>query len=294
MDLVFKPRVPWRVLVGYRKLRKFALRVLLNLIHRRPFWSRAHFTTLHRMIDLRRVAPTAIPVVINNFNRHDSLRTLVAWLQRLEGEKAIIILDNASTYPPLLDYYRTLRDVANVQVVRLGYNSCLEGIKDAVAEMGAFRRYVVTDADLVPYPNTPSDILRRMDALLERYPQFSQVGASLEIRDIPDHYPLKAKVQDWESRYWPPEAPAVDAEAYEAWVDTTFGMYRRGVDVARIEPAMRMARPYTLKHVDWYMDPAHLTDEQKFYLRVAKPVASWTKRLREQGSPSPDLPRPAS
>lgn len=274
-------RMPWRLYLLLWDVRKYAMRLLVNLCDRRPLYSWTNLRTLLRMLDSRRLSPSSFPIVINNFNRLDSLRILVDWLRSLDGETSIIILDNGSSFAPLRDYYRSLRQVPNLQVVRLGYNARLYGIEDAVRELRAFRRYVVTDPDLVPYPDTPRDILRHMDALLDRYPRFSHVGASLEVRDIPDHYPLKAAVQEWESRYWPPRATPVGADGYEAWVDTTFAMYRQGADVTRIEPAMRLARPYTLKHVDWYLDPARLTDEQRFYQRVSHPVASWTMRLRE-------------
>lgn len=274
------PRIPWRLYLLLWEVRKFALRLLVNLRHRRPFWSIANLCTLHRMIDPRRLPADAIPVVINNFNRADSLRTLVDWILTLEGNPAVIILDNGSTYPPVKAYYRSLRALPQVQVVRLGFNARLYGIADAVQELTAFPRYVVTDPDLVPYPQTPRNILTHMKAMLDRYPQFTHVGASLEIRDIPATYPLREQVIAWESRYWPPAATPVGLDGYEAWVDTTFGMYRQGADVTQIAPAMRLARPFTLQHVDWYLDPDHLTDEQRFYRRVSLPVASWTHKLR--------------
>jgi len=49
------------------------------------------------------VDPTTIPVYFNNFNRHDAMRRMIDWLQDA-GTKRIVILDNASTYPPLLEY----------------------------------------------------------------------------------------------------------------------------------------------------------------------------------------------
>ncbi len=282
MKAILKLRMPWRLYLLLWDVRKYVLRLLMNVRYRRPFWSWVNLTTLHRMLDARRLIPASIPIVINNFNRFDSLCALIEWIRGLDGEKSIIILDNASTYPPLRAYYRSLRKSPNVQVVRLGFNSRLYGIEDVVKELGGFRRYVVTDADLVPYPDTPPDMLQRMDALLDKHPQFTHVGASLEICDIPAHYPLRDKVLAWESRYWPPQAEAVGPDGFVAWVDTTFGMYRQGADVTKIDPAMRLARPYRLKHVDWYIDPARMTDEQRHYLCVSRPVASWTAKLREQ------------
>ena len=45
-----------------------------------------------------------IPIVINNFNRLGYLKRLIASLES-RGYKNIHIIDNNSTYPPLLEYY---------------------------------------------------------------------------------------------------------------------------------------------------------------------------------------------
>ena len=44
-----------------------------------------------------------VAVIINRFNRVSSLRRLVKWLLDA-GQKNVIIIDNASTYAPLLEY----------------------------------------------------------------------------------------------------------------------------------------------------------------------------------------------
>ena len=47
-----------------------------------------------------------IPIIINNFNRLDTLQKLIASLE-IRGYRNIYIIDNLSTYPPLLDYYKS-------------------------------------------------------------------------------------------------------------------------------------------------------------------------------------------
>ena len=49
---------------------------------------------------------TEIPIIINNFNRLSTLKELLTSLEQ-RGYNNIHILDNASTYPPLLAYYKT-------------------------------------------------------------------------------------------------------------------------------------------------------------------------------------------
>ena len=45
------------------------------------------------------------PIVINNFNRIDTLLILIKGLET-RGYNNIYIIDNDSTYPPLLEYYK--------------------------------------------------------------------------------------------------------------------------------------------------------------------------------------------
>ena len=235
-------------------------------------------TSFRTLLNPKEIPAHSIPVVINNYNRLDSLRIQVEWLQSLNAPVWIVILDNASSFPPLLEYYAKL-DPDKAHVIRLGYNSGFEGLQDAARCLRRCPYFVITDPDLIPYPDTPKDILDRMRAALRALPEVHMVGASLEIDDIPPFYPLRDKVQKWEARFWPPLAKRIGDWGFDAWVDTTFAMYRQGGDVLQIEPAMRLDRPYVLKHVDWYTHPAHLTDEQKHYAARSQPIASWTSRL---------------
>ena len=49
-----------------------------------------------------------IPVIINNFNRLEYLKKLIESLE-IRGYRNIYIIDNLSTYPPLLQYYNTCK-----------------------------------------------------------------------------------------------------------------------------------------------------------------------------------------
>lgn len=271
--------LPWALYCGLWELRIRRLRRRLN-----PGRRTLTGTSWSSLLRSDRVPRDAVPVLINNFNRLDTLKIQIGWLKSLTRRVWIIILDNASEYPPLLSFYNQLESDPEVHVVRLGYNSGMEGLQKAVSSLAEIPYLVVTDPDLIPYPSTPLDILDRMQAALEAFPEIGMVGASLEIADIPEYYPLRDRVQDWESRFWPPAAEALGDYGFRAWVDTTFAMYRQGVDVLDIEPAMRLDRPYVLKHVDWYVAPGQLSDEQLFYARVSQPIASWTARLRKEGS----------
>ena len=63
--------------------------------------------------------PKTIPIIIISFNQLHYLRQLVDFLLR-QGYTRIVILDNASTYTPLLDYFETIED--RVTIHRLETN----------------------------------------------------------------------------------------------------------------------------------------------------------------------------
>src|SRR5690606_6941213 len=51
-----------------------------------------------KRIDHTKIKEGSIPILLNNFNRLESLKELISWLMTLETPTSIIILDNKSTY----------------------------------------------------------------------------------------------------------------------------------------------------------------------------------------------------
>jgi len=227
------------------------------------------------LINFDKVAKDSMPILIINYNRYETLNQMVDWLLRLHQAVSIIILDNASNYKPLLQYYDQL-DIPNVQVVHFPENYGLTKLIALSQTLQDFDYYVVTDPDLLPYESTRPDILQRMKDTLDKYKDINHVGASLEINDIPDHYPLKDAVLKWETQWWKVKR---EPGVYEAFVDTTFGMYRSNSEVMKLYPALRLGNPYTLKHVDWYLDPHGLDPEAKHGLKTKTVLSSWMTRL---------------
>jgi hypothetical protein len=231
-------------------------------------------------VDLSRVQPGSMPVLINNFNRLDLLRLQISWLSSLPTPVSIIIVDNKSDYQPLLDFYKTLQG-SNIQVVMLGFNSWRKGLVEVAKQLKAFDKYVITDPDLLPYPDTPSDLLSHLAQLLDDHSEYNHIGTSLEINDLPQT-DLGQKVTRHESQFWPPIAERVGKFAFVGPIDTTFAMYRRSSKVELIAPSLRTDRPYRLHHSDWYLKPGEFTSEYIHYVETAGMCASWAKDVRGQ------------
>ena len=208
-----------------------------------------------------------IPVIINNFNRLESLRSLVAWLESA-GMKNIIILDNGSTYPPLLSYYSSCPHEI-VRETNLGPLALW-------SSRNLWRRvrndyYIYSDSDVVPDTYCPSDVIQLLYGILRSHPLSEKIGLGLRIDDLPDHYARKTEVIAWEMRYW--QRP-ISTNLYEAAVDTTFAMYRPRTMGGWWLRSLRTGGAYVARHVPWYQDSNNLTEEERFYVRTAKPGMS--------------------
>jgi len=190
-----------------------------------------------------------------------------------------LIIDNQSTYPPLLEYYKRI-DHPCVQVIYLNFNSWRKGAEYiGKKKLKDFDKFIITDSDLLPYRDTPRDLVSHISKLLDKYPSYNHIGTSLEIKDLPDHYPLKQTVVKYESRFW---QDLINEEVYNAKIDTTFAMYRNSSTILATEPALRSARPYRLKHVDWYLDPTEHSAEYEYYLRSCKSFATWAHESKRK------------
>lgn len=231
--------------------------------------------------DYSKIPPTAIPILINNFNRLDLLKQQIDWLLSLDGEVAIIIVDNLSTYPPLLDFYKNL-DAPNVQVVDLKFNSWRLGAAYLAKKLTNFEKVVITDSDLLPYPDTPKDLLLHLSKLMDKYPDYNHIGLSLEIEDLPEDVPMRAKIYKHESQFWSPQTACLQEEVYVAAIDSTFAMYRPDSTILALSPALRTVRPYTLKHIDWYLKPSDYSEEYQYYLASCKSFATWATQLKKK------------
>ena len=113
-----------------------------------------------------------VPIIINNYNRLDFLCKLIFSLET-RGYTNIYIIDNASTYPPLLEYYKTCPYTIFRLRNNVGYKAIWE---TGIYEMFKNDYYVYTDSDLQIDESCPGDFMRRFVEILKMFPTCQKVG----------------------------------------------------------------------------------------------------------------------
>jgi hypothetical protein len=199
-------------------------------------------------------------VFVNNRDNLDrGFRSLVRWL-RDAGVKTVCVIDNASTWPPLLDFYQRDREF---DLISLSENKGPYAFWELDMHK-AGHPFIITDPDVIVPASCPSDLICRMHSLMNMR-DAAKTGPSLRIDNLPDHYVQKQRVLDWESQFW--QKPVGDGKphAYEAQIDTTFALYKPGSWHWPEGAHLRMAPPYSIEHVPWYEDSSLANAEREHY-----------------------------
>lgn len=209
------------------------------------------------------------PVYVNVFNRFTTTRRLCEQIAAIDDAVPIVI-DNASTWEPLLDWYRD----CPFEVIRLTENMG----HHAPWKCGATTRrndgfYCVTDCDL-DLEGVPADLMDVLMHPIGRWPiPPVKSGVALRIDDLPT---WQTQVIEWEQRFWRHKTGIY----YHAPIDTTLAMYRANTPiriatkVAGIR-ATRAAGPYITRHMPWYLNPTDLDAENANYFATANGSNSW-------------------
>jgi hypothetical protein len=209
--------------------------------------------------------------LIINFNRLSLPLKLANWCANNGLEP--IIIDNNSTYPPLLEYYNT-RCPFPVVRMKENYGAHVVWKENLLDKLGIRGNYIVTDPDL-DLSGIPPDFLIVLEEGLRSYPMFDKCGFSLELQGVKNQGTI-----DWEKPFW---QSALDSMYFNAPVDTTFALYKTRTFSYK---GLRTNRPYTAIHVPWSYD--HIRDlpedEQYYYRTQDEDTASHTHVRKDENS----------
>lgn len=209
-------------------------------------------------------------VYINNRNYLTWPKNMVEVLQ-IQGHD-VEIIDNASTYQPLLDWY----DSNVVKVHRLDQNlgpssPWLSGVIDYS------NYYVITDPDL-DISDIPDDWDEFLIKGLNKY-GCGKCGFSLDETKIPPSNP--AWIPDEFNLYPDGDHPARWGSHIKLGrgyinypIDTTFALYHPNIQNHFIG-GIRTDRPYTARHLPWHIVLDETKDEKYYEIKMDEEIYNY-------------------
>lgn len=223
-----------------------------------------------------------IPIFIITRDRVTPLKKSIASYIPL-GDIEIVIHDNNSTYPPMIEYLKELES----QGIKVYRNPDASNTYAAIGEevdntirywymINDSDYYIVTDPD-IELESADPNMLKLYAKALKQFPQATVIGTMLRIDDIPDCFKFKEtmiyshKIQFWNHT---PKTTVLGHDLLWCAIDTTFGMYRKGFRFRRLNLGFRSYAPYMARHLDWYQDSDNLTEEEQYYRDHASSVST--------------------
>ncbi|WP_298903221.1 glycosyltransferase family 2 protein [uncultured Psychroserpens sp.] len=240
------------------------------ITHKLNVWYNHNFNTTVRS---QLKDPKCIPIIIISFNQLRDLKQLVDFLLK-HNYSNVVIVDNNSTYKPLLDYFEIINDKVTVCQLEHNIGHLSFWKSETIFKKYSSGYYVVTDADIVPVNGCPDTFMSTLRVLLDEAFDRTKVGFSLKLDDIPDTNPNKEKIKQWEAQFWDYK---IKPKVFKAEIDTTFAMYRPNYSyqLKDFTKAWRTDFPLQARHGGWYLDINNLSDEQEYYMKTANASASW-------------------
>lgn len=204
--------------------------------------------------DIDSMSLTNIPIVIISWNNYYFVKNFVNQLKRFKNR--IIILDNNSSYPKLLDYFNDIKNELKekICIIRLDKNyghTVYLKLKNQLPDV-----YILSDPDLQLNPNMPDNFDQILLYISNKYKSY-KVGLALDLSDSDkfiqcSNYTGGKNIYDWESQFWDQKIKDDNYELYYADVDTTFCLINNNYSGNSSNNNIRIADIFTAKHLPWY------------------------------------------
>lgn len=206
-----------------------------------------------------------VPIFINARDRLGVMKKLIDWLLDA-GYRKIFVLDNRSTYPPLLEYYSVLESDSRIKIIRLEKNFGFKALwlSKILERLKISTPYIYTDPDVIPIERCPKDFVKRLMKLLDENREVRKVGLGLVYEDI--IFPEKDYIQRTEANLY--DGTRVGDDFHFAQVDTTLALYSN-VRHYSLRLSLRTAGDLRVYHLPWYFDYDNLPADEKYYLEHA-------------------------
>ena len=217
-----------------------------------------------------------VPIFINARDRLGVMKKLIDWLLDA-GYRKLIILDNDSTYPPLLKYYSELEKNWRIKIIRLGKNLGFKALwlSGVLEELKISTPYVYTDPDVLPIETCPKDFVKTLMKLLDANHELRKVGLGLVYNDIT--FFDKEFFKNIEAEFY--NGTRVGENLYFAQVDTTFALYSN-VRHYNLRFSLRTTGDLQAYHLPWYFDYDDLPEDEKYYIEHAENSSSVAEHFK--------------
>lgn len=254
-----------------RKIPTYYKCVMLKILYKIRFLCNSEFSLRYQQEfeKQQKKGIRNIPIFLVSFNRLSYLEQMIKCIEK-KGYSNIIIIDNASSYPPLLEYYKTIP----YKVIYLNKNWG-HMVMWKAPELAPYRQefYVLSDPDLEIIDECPSDFMEYFFNCLKRNPYTNKVGFSLRIDDLPKDGIFGDEVYKTEQKF---NQKQIEKGIFAASIDTTFALYVPDslYKENQFYLGLRTAHPYTVRHLPWYKKAGEVTEEDIYY-STHKTTGQW-------------------
>ncbi len=215
-----------------------------------------------------------IPVIINNRDLYTWPVAMVHRILKYDNVGDVIIVDNGSTYPPLIHWYDRQTLVQVKRCENLGHGGAW--VSGVVSELGS-EFYVVTDSDM-GLEDTPDDTLMVLLEKLQDQPHLEKVGLGLNWQRVFYNSPYYDRLNTLEKDRW--ELSRVINDVYvDVQIDTTFALYNKP---HYFIGGGSLTFPYVARHLPWELSKQEYeaNEEFKYYIKNASHSSSYKTLLK--------------
>ena len=212
--------------------------------------------------------------IIIGFNQPTYIKKMVKQLEKYTND--IIIIDNNSTFEPLLNYYE---NDYKYTLLKMKSNLGHKVYEKLFIEKIVGDIFILTDPDLEFNKNLPDNFIENM-INISNYYQAEKVGFAL-LYDSPDiRKDIKAfgkTIKEWEKQYWTYKYyyPGFENDIWSAAIDTTFCLINKQNKGGHY----RIANNYLCKHLPWHVgfEKEIPNDEFEYYMKNNVSTNYWKK-----------------
>lgn len=228
-----------------------------------------------------------IPIFIIVHNQYDCLkRAVMSYESQINRDIDIIFHNVDSHYYETLEYLKE-KEKNGYKVYHSNVNNhhlVMNSVRDYLSHHPECEYCIITDPDIELW-NVRGDILDVYIHMLHTLKK-TTVGPMLEIHNIPDFYHLKKQaIKGHTEQFWSKEVQRLSykdsiIKYINCMTDTTFQLFAVKNIPTRFphDNSIRLLAPYSALHLDWYINPNHLTPCQLYCHMNSTNISHWNSQ----------------